>query len=468
MVTPFDEDGDLDVDGAVTLARQLADHGSDGARGRRHDRRGPGALRRRAGRAVAGGAAGGDGPGRSPARAPTTPVTPSSCTKLRRSGGVAGVLVGDALLQPAVAGRARQRTSGRWPRPPRFPCSSTTSRCARAARSPTTRMRRSGPRRAQHRGGEGRRRRRGRLGAARRRGFAAGSSSTAATTRSPCRCWRWVRSARSASPPTGPVRRLREIVAAFAKGDVDGARLAQRHAVRLATPSRPARTVPEPAAGQGRLPGPGPPRRPVPASPRHGAAPSSSDRARTVLRRSGARRACRCRRRSGGSACAEPVRIIFLGGLGEIGRNCACFELDGRIVVLDCGVMFPDPDMPGIDLVLPGSSPICARTPTRVEAVVLTHGHEDHTGGLAFLLRELVAPRLRLGAHPGPRPQPGGGGRPARPGALHRGDRRRAAADRALRCGVHPRHPLGAARLRHRVPHPAGRRSCTPATSRST
>jgi ribonuclease J len=85
---------------------------------------------------------------------------------------------------------------------------------------------------------------------------------------------------------------------------------------------------------------------------------------------------------------AEHVSISFLGGLGEIGRNCACFELGGRIVVLDCGVMFPDPDMPGIDLVLPDLSYLRERA-SAVEAVVLTHGHEDHTGGLAYLLRDL-------------------------------------------------------------------------------
>ncbi len=88
---------------------------------------------------------------------------------------------------------------------------------------------------------------------------------------------------------------------------------------------------------------------------------------------------------------ADPVRITFLGGLGEIGRNCACIESGGRIVVLDCGVMFPDPDMPGIDLVLPDLSYL-RENAERVEAVVLTHGHEDHTGGLAYLLRELTAP----------------------------------------------------------------------------
>jgi ribonuclease J len=85
------------------------------------------------------------------------------------------------------------------------------------------------------------------------------------------------------------------------------------------------------------------------------------------------------------------VRIVFLGGLGEIGRNCACVEVDGRIVVLDCGVMFPDPDMPGVDLVLPDFTYL-RENAERVDAVVLTHGHEDHTGGLAYLLRDLEVP----------------------------------------------------------------------------
>jgi ribonuclease J len=86
-----------------------------------------------------------------------------------------------------------------------------------------------------------------------------------------------------------------------------------------------------------------------------------------------------------------PVRIVFLGGLGEIGRNCACIEVDGRILVLDCGIMFPDPDMPGVDLVLPDFSYL-KENEDRVDGIVLTHGHEDHTGGLAFLLRDLSAP----------------------------------------------------------------------------
>ncbi len=91
----------------------------------------------------------------------------------------------------------------------------------------------------------------------------------------------------------------------------------------------------------------------------------------------------------GAAGDAHAVRIVFLGGLGEIGRNCACIEVDGRILVLDCGIMFPDPDMPGVDLVLPDFTYL-RENADRVDGVVLTHGHEDHTGGLAFLLRDFA------------------------------------------------------------------------------
>jgi ribonuclease J len=87
----------------------------------------------------------------------------------------------------------------------------------------------------------------------------------------------------------------------------------------------------------------------------------------------------------------EPVRITFLGGLGEIGRNCAVFELEGRMVMLDCGLMFPEADMPGIDLVLPDFT-FLRDNADRIEGCILTHGHEDHAGGLSFLLRELSFP----------------------------------------------------------------------------
>ncbi len=87
----------------------------------------------------------------------------------------------------------------------------------------------------------------------------------------------------------------------------------------------------------------------------------------------------------------EPVRITFLGGLGEIGRNCAAIEQDGRILILDCGLMFPDAEMLGIDLVLPDFTWL-RENADRVEGCVLTHGHEDHIGALAFLLRDLSFP----------------------------------------------------------------------------
>ncbi len=87
----------------------------------------------------------------------------------------------------------------------------------------------------------------------------------------------------------------------------------------------------------------------------------------------------------------DHVRIVFLGGLGEIGRNCFCIELANRILVVDCGIMFPDVDMPGVDLVLPDFTYLRSNA-DRVEGVVLTHGHEDHAGGLAFLLRDVQCP----------------------------------------------------------------------------
>ncbi len=88
---------------------------------------------------------------------------------------------------------------------------------------------------------------------------------------------------------------------------------------------------------------------------------------------------------------SEPVRIAFLGGLGEIGRNCAVIEQEGRLVVLDCGVLFPNAEMPGVDLVLPDFSYLFDRR-DEVDGIVLSHGHEDHVGAIGYLLREVKAP----------------------------------------------------------------------------
>ncbi|MEM8925760.1 MAG: ribonuclease J [Actinomycetota bacterium] len=85
---------------------------------------------------------------------------------------------------------------------------------------------------------------------------------------------------------------------------------------------------------------------------------------------------------------AAPVRVVFLGGLGEIGRNCAGVEVDGKIMLIDCGLMFPDDDMAGVDLVLPDFTYLRDNA-HRVEGVIATHGHEDHIGALSFLLEEM-------------------------------------------------------------------------------
>jgi ribonuclease J len=88
---------------------------------------------------------------------------------------------------------------------------------------------------------------------------------------------------------------------------------------------------------------------------------------------------------------SEPVRFTFLGGLGEIGRNCACVEVAGRILLLDVGLMFPELDMLGVDLVLPDFTYLRDNA-ERVDGAIITHGHEDHMGGLGYLLREMSFP----------------------------------------------------------------------------
>jgi len=80
------------------------------------------------------------------------------------------------------------------------------------------------------------------------------------------------------------------------------------------------------------------------------------------------------------------LRIVALGGLGEVGRNMAVLEYDGRLLIIDCGVLFPEDHQPGVDLILPDFDYIADRLGD-VEAIVLTHGHEDHIGAVPYLLR---------------------------------------------------------------------------------
>ena len=94
------------------------------------------------------------------------------------------------------------------------------------------------------------------------------------------------------------------------------------------------------------------------------------------------------------------LRVTALGGLGEVGRNMTVFEYDGRLLIVDCGVLFPEDNHPGVDLILPDFESIRDRL-DKVDALVLTHGHEDHIGAVPFLLRErddipLVGSQLTL------------------------------------------------------------------------
>jgi ribonuclease J len=97
----------------------------------------------------------------------------------------------------------------------------------------------------------------------------------------------------------------------------------------------------------------------------------------------------------------DTLRIVPLGGLGEIGRNMAVIELEGRLLIIDCGVLFPEDHQPGVDLILPDFDYIADRLDD-VEALVLTHGHEDHIGAVPYLLRlrpdiPLIGSQLTLG-----------------------------------------------------------------------
>lgn len=100
------------------------------------------------------------------------------------------------------------------------------------------------------------------------------------------------------------------------------------------------------------------------------------------------------------SAPEVPIRVTFLGGLNEVGKNMTLYECQGDMILVDCGLAFPDPDMLGVDLVIPDFS-YAVENADKIKGIFITHGHEDHIGGLAYLLKEMNIPvystRLTIG-----------------------------------------------------------------------
>lgn len=106
------------------------------------------------------------------------------------------------------------------------------------------------------------------------------------------------------------------------------------------------------------------------------------------------------RKRQQAAKKVAPVKIAFLGGLNEVGKNITLYEYGNDMFLVDCGLAFPDQDMPGVDLVLPDFTYL-ERNADKIRGIVITHGHEDHIGGLAYLMKKLNIPiyatRLTIG-----------------------------------------------------------------------
>ncbi len=131
-------------------------------------------------------------------------------------------------------------------------------------------------------------------------------------------------------------------------------------------------------------------RHPKRSSQKKGAAPAASQQTAPVQQQKSARPAPQ-NKRAPREQHRTPVRIIPLGGLNEIGKNMTVFECCNDMFIVDCGLAFPDTEMPGVDIVIPDFTYV-ERNKDKLRGIMITHGHEDHIGGLAYLLKKVNAP----------------------------------------------------------------------------
>lgn len=128
---------------------------------------------------------------------------------------------------------------------------------------------------------------------------------------------------------------------------------------------------------------------PKPAS--HRTAPAKGNTAARKTNAGTKQKASGSNRRYSGRQSAKPLRIIPLGGLGEIGKNITLYEYDGDMFLVDCGMSFPDEETPGIDIVIPDFTYVLENR-DKIKGLVVTHGHEDHIGAIPYLLRNFNVP----------------------------------------------------------------------------
>ena len=135
------------------------------------------------------------------------------------------------------------------------------------------------------------------------------------------------------------------------------------------------------------------PRAKAPAAPKaaaaNGTAPAGEKRTRPTTRRPYYNR--RPRRAQQPKEAATPIHIYPLGGLGEVGKNMTVYECNGDMIIVDCGLVFPDSEMFGVDMVIPDFT-FVVQNKDKIKGLLITHGHEDHIGSIPYLLQKISLP----------------------------------------------------------------------------